>query len=227
MIQLDLVVFLLLIEALVIFAVLFFIWLVRSRRLATALAAAVARVKSLVKRPDARQYLLTEANMTRDHVRALGEKDELMKKLLALRAEFLQMEHDAADKDVRDQPFWEALSKQFDALIATHDHPDSGIPAARRQASGGKVNIEAETAKTKSLFDEQSSIIRQLKKQVRDAIQDSTKAEILEKQIDRITSANRELSYCVTTLESEIVDLKAKITALEKQARTKAAAQQS
>lgn len=223
MIRLNLIVFLLMVEALVIFAVLFVVWLFRSRKLAAALALAIARVKALVKRPDARQYLLTESNMTRDYVRALGQKDELMGKLLAMRAEFLQMEHEAAENAVRDNPFWQALSKKFDALIAAHDNPVNGISAARREATDGADPVEAEAAKTKSLFDEQASSIQKLKAQVREAVHDGSKAEALEKQIDRITSANRELSYCVATLESEIVDLRAKNAALAKQIKTRAA----
>jgi len=218
MIQLDIAVFLLLIESLVVLAVLFLIWVMRSRKLADALAMALSRLKVLVKRPDARHYLLTESNITRDHARALGAGDQVALKILTLRAEFLQMEHDVADKQERDQPFWDALSKQMDALLANHDAVAAEGRSQRNQ-SGHPQEYVADAGKAQGLFEEQTSIIQHLKKQVREAVNDTTKAEILEKQIDRITSANRELSYCVATLESEIVMLHEKITMLERQKR--------
>lgn len=218
MIQLDLVVFLLLIEALVVLAVLLLIWLLRSRKLADALAIAVTRVKALIKRPDARQYLLTEADLTREHVRALEEVDQAMARLLAVRAEFLQMEHEVAGQQERDELFWDALSKQIDALLEKHDVPGSGA-SARGEQGVPRQGHSGDAVNTQSLFEEQTSSIGSLKRQVRESVGDPAKAEVLEKQIDRITSANRELSYCVSTLESEISAMHVKIAALEKQKR--------
>ena len=216
MIQLDLVVFLLLIEALVVLAVLLLIWLLRSRKLVDALAIAVSRVRALVKRPDARQYLQTEANLTHNHAHELEDTDQDVARLLAVRADFLQMEHELAENQTRDDLFWDALGKQIDTLLEKHDVSGSGT---FRSQGVSPQDRPGDAVNTQSLFEEQTSSIDSLKKQVRESVSEPAKAEVLEKQIDRITSANRELSYCVSTLESEISALHVKIGTLEKQKR--------
>jgi hypothetical protein len=216
MIQLDVSIFILLIETLVVFIALFLIWLLRSRKLSIALANAISRVRVLVKKPDARQYLLTEANITRDHVRTLPETEQETGKTLTFRADFLQLEHEIAENTARDIIFWDALGKQVGSLLSAHDM-DSGM-AGGGQGKTRSKDLAGDVVKAQDLFAEQTKTISFLQRQVKEAVGDPAKAEKLQKQIDRIMGANRELSHCVSTLESEISYLQDKVRTLEKQA---------
>jgi hypothetical protein len=212
MIELDVSVFLVIVEALLVFAALFVFWLLKSRRLAQALAKAVARVRVLVQRPDARQYLLTESNLTTEHRHTLGDGASATGELLELRADYLRMEYEVAENEARDGAFWESLTRHMGEW---HERHLGASAAPRHSRPGAPKDEELTQEKVQELFSEQNTTINLLKRQIADALGDSQKAGSLTEQVEKLSRANRELSFCVSTLESEIDYLRGQLAAAQ------------
>ena len=186
MIELSIPVFLVLLEALFVVAALMVYWYVRARR---AVRAAMARHQTRAA-PKASAYLDHELQQTRVRIKAAG--DSAVAAVLKLRADYLGLERECAERPNRDEDFWAALSERLSTL---------GKPA--RPATAAEL-VAARSVDTRALIESTAKEIESLKDHVAKVVADPEQgsSELL-KQIDRVGRVNRELADCVAVLEDE------------------------
>ncbi|MBI3773944.1 MAG: hypothetical protein HY273_00030 [Gammaproteobacteria bacterium] len=179
---------------------------------------------SAENKPDAGQYLLTEEKLTRsrhaivtsatnldDHAVAAGAA-------LALRADYLQMEHELNALEERDDAFWQSFDARMRALLDVHA-PQKTVTALEAvpllPKSSEAKNEDAE--QLKELVGAQVDTIKNLRWRLTEAIGDDLKRQELEKHIDHIEHTNKEMASCVSILEGENEFLRNQIAELLKQ----------
>lgn len=179
---------------------------------------------SAEKNPDAGQYLLTEEKLTRnrhaaitsatnldDHVAAAGAA-------LALRADYLQMEHDLNALEARDDAFWLSFDERLRALLDRHalQKAITLLEAAPLLPKSREAKNE-DAEQLKELVGAQVDTIKNLRWRLTEAIGDDLKRQEFEAQIDHIEHTNKEMTGCVSILENENEFLRNQIAELLKQ----------
>jgi len=174
---------------------------------------------SAEKNPDAGQYLLTEEKLTRSRhavvtsATNLDDHDVAVGAALALRADYLQMEHELNALEERDDAFWQSFDERMRALLDTHTLQKTVTVPLLPKGSEAK-NKDAE--QLKELVGAQVDTIKNLRWRLTEAIGDDLKRQELEKHIDHIEHTNKEMASCVSILEDENEFLRNQISELLK-----------
>ena len=209
MIKISLVVFLLVLQALLVFILLAVFALFRVRRLTARLAANRRPVPPppIAEAPkDAAQYLATELQRTRQRLESLGGStgaDSSSTGRLTLRAELLQMEAEWAGLPEHNDEAWNRMDARMQALLTRAATASSANPAAKKNE-----------AATKQLLDEQLAAIEGLKAAMATAASHPEAGLILQTQFEQLSRTARELTFCVTILEDENQFLRDQVRAL-------------
>jgi hypothetical protein len=176
--------------------------------------------------PAAGHYLLAEANHTRARIDLLtsetnlDDRDEEAVAVLALRLDYLQVEHELAAIAQRDDAFWRSFDRRARDLRARHTAvPAQQAPTANELQSVPErldSSTAQDAAKLQDLIQMQDGTIRNLKRRLDDAIGDDLTRQELHQEIDHLAHANREMSGCIKILEDESEFLRNQISALVK-----------
>lgn len=177
------------------------------------------------KNPDAGQYLFTEEKLTRNRhsvvtsAATLGDHEVAAGASLALRADFLQMEHDLNKLEDRDDAFWQSFEERMRALIDRHipQKPATVLEAAPLLPGNSSEAVNEDAEQLKELVGAQVDTIKTLRKRLSEVIDDDVKRQEFEEHVNHIERTNKEMAGCVTVLEDENEFLREQIAALLKQ----------
>lgn len=177
------------------------------------------------KNPDAGQYLFTEEKLTRNRhsvvtsAPTLGDHEVAAGASLALRADFLQMEHDLNKLEDRDDAFWQSFEERMRALIDRHipQKPATVLEAAPLLPGNSSEAVNEDAEQLKELVGAQVDTIKTLRKRLSEVIDDDVKRQEFEEHVNHIERTNKEMAGCVTVLEDENEFLREQIAALLKQ----------
>ncbi len=218
MIKINLVVFLLVMQLLLVAVLLAVFALLKVRKLSARLAARRAAPPPPAAAPanDAAHYLATELQRTRGRLEALGGASAAAggsaAGRLAMRAELLQMEAEWAALTQHDEAAWNRLDARMHVLLA-QEGAASASPAATPPVAPPAGQDEVPT---KQLFDQQLSTIENLKAAIAEAVSHPETIEALQQQLDKLGGTARELTFCVAILEDENLFLRDQVAALLK-----------
>ena len=173
--------------------------------------------------PDAGQYLLTEEKLTRNRhavitsATNLDDHDVAVGDALALRADFLQMEHELNAFEERDDAFWQSFDTRMRVVLDTHAPPKTEpvletVPLLSKSSEAKNEDAE----QLKELVGAQIDTIKNLRWRLTEAISDDLKRQELEHHLDHIERANKEMASCVSILENENEFLHKQIVELTK-----------
>ncbi len=215
MINMNVYVYAGLLQLLIVLVLLSLFLYFRIRQLKHRLGQKQVRVRELEQKPDAGQYLATETKLTRGRYEATtafqeGEPNPGDKSFLcALRADFLELEHELAGKVERDESFWKQVEEKLGAILKAHK-----LSAPRAPQPLSATSSLEDSPATQTIIDSQGVLIDSIKERIGRAVPDEGVREALEIQVDILAQNNRELSDCVAMLEDENGFLRTQVRAL-------------
>lgn len=206
MITLNVYVYAVLLQLLILLVLLSAFTFYRVHQLKKTIAQKQGEKDEYVQKPDASQYLATETKLTRGRYEASialhdgGTSASEESLLYALRADFLDIEHTLADEVERNDAFWVQVEQQLRGLLETHHlstHQADSPPPEEHALPADTPD----TPDTQTALSSQVALIERLKTQVAQEVKDEDTRNLLNAELDALAHSNRELSDCVSMLE--------------------------
>lgn len=219
MVEIPVFGFLLILQVIIVFAALAGYWFYRARELARrprpaavpAPTVAAAKPAAATGGPDLITYLGAEVQRCQARLDGLKAQEPNAKAYtwLSLRIELLRLEQDLAARKEHDDAYWLQVRERLQTMLAAHA-PALAASAAVAQgatAEEDKVNVE------QIIKDQDKTLEILLQRVVQDVIDPAKQKELVE-HVEKLARANRELSFCVTTLDDENQFLRDQVRAL-------------
>lgn len=200
-----------LLELIVVFAALWVVWFVKCRALRRQLGALQnnTAAPALEHGHGAATYLSEEFIATRAYLDTRAEnEDAAPSTALTLRAAYLEIERDIANRSARDAAFWTTLEARLATLPLPETAPSVSAPST---PAADDEDAGDDPQRFQRLIDAQVSTIGDLKEALAALLGEGEAGTDMLAQVDKLGRTNREMAMCVSILEDDNSFLREKL----------------